>query len=56
VTADLAGMHGFTHSAGAAAIDPALVDTQQAQLLYDGCIILENIVSAQTLTAQYCEP
>ena len=43
---DLARTHGFTRSEAAAAIDPALIDAQQAQLLEDGYVILEDLVSA----------
>ena len=48
---DLARTHGFTRSAAAAAIDPALVDAQQAQLLEQGFIILDNLVSAAQVRA-----
>lgn len=46
---DLARTYGFTHSEAAAAIDPSLVDAQQAQLMEDGYIILEGMVSEEQL-------
>jgi len=48
---DLARTHGFTRSEAAAAIDPALLDEQQASLLADGFIILRDLVSEAQLQA-----
>ena len=48
---DLARTHGFTRSEAAAAIDPALIDEQQASLLADGFIILRDLVSEAQLQA-----
>jgi len=55
---DLARTHGFTRSEEAMAIDPALVDAQQEQLLRDGYIILEDMVSPEILDAlrEQCAP
>lgn len=46
---DLAGTYGFTHSAEAAALDQDMVDAQHTRLLDDGYIILDNMLSAETV-------
>ena len=48
---DLARTYGFTRSEAAAAIDPKLVETQQQELLENGYIILENLVSTEQMQA-----
>lgn len=55
---DLARTHRVTRSDAAAAIDPALVDEQQAQLKKDGFIILEGLATEAQLTAlrEACAP
>lgn len=48
---DLARTHKFTRSAEADAIDPALIDAQQEQLLRDGFIILHDMVTTEQIDA-----
>ena len=48
---DLARTFGFTRSEEAAAMDQDMVDEQHARLMRDGYIILENLVTQETLDA-----
>lgn len=51
LSSDLARTYGFTYSEEAAAIDRGTLDEQHAALMRDGYIILENLVSPETLEA-----
>lgn len=48
---DLARTHGFTRSESAAGVDQALVDQQHKELLERGYIILESLMSEDTVEA-----
>lgn len=52
---DFARTHGFTVSEEAQAIDPDLVEAQQKELLENGYLILENMVSNEQLDALRAE-
>ncbi len=49
--ADLARTHGFTRAEEAAGLDPDRLNEQHEQLLRDGYVIIENLVSQETLDA-----
>lgn len=52
---DLAGTHGFTRSQEALQIDAKLIDSQRAQLLNDGYLILQDMISDSVLDALRAE-
>jgi hypothetical protein len=46
---DLARTHGFTHNSEAAGVEPVVLQAQHEQLMRDGYIIIENLVSREVM-------